>query len=58
MSNFHPLEVEDRGSETQLQVSINLILCNLSHKKNQYIVCAMLALLNKLLFNSHFLLDA
>ena len=24
MSNFHPLEVVDRGSETQLQVSENL----------------------------------
>ena len=26
MSNFHPLEVVDRGSETQLQVGENLNL--------------------------------
>ena len=32
MSNFHSVEVVDRGSETQLQVSENLKLFNLGPK--------------------------
>ena len=30
MSNFHPLEVVDRGSETQLQLDEDLKLLNLA----------------------------
>ena len=32
MSNFHPLDVVDRGSETQLQVGENFNLNNLIYR--------------------------